>query len=74
MQALLDAVAQHDPASAQAIGVDLENVRAVSLKIASVRSTGTGVKIRKGEFTGDIDIGDVTAGTGHGTLTPPEGQ
>jgi hypothetical protein len=61
-KALLDAVAQHDLSVARAIGVDLEKVRAAALKIQEVTSEGTGVRVREGEFTGDIDIGTVQAG------------
>ena len=63
-KALLDAVKQHDRPAAQAIGVDLEEVEAEYLKIQKVRATGTGVKVRKGKFSGGIDLGEVDAGVG----------
>jgi hypothetical protein len=44
------------------VGVDLERVRAEFLRIASVDSAGTGVKVRDGQFSGGIDIGQVRAG------------
>lgn len=43
-------------------GVDLSDVHGAALKIDTVRSPGTGVKVEKGKFGGDIDIRDVTAG------------
>lgn len=61
-QAVTEAVAAHEPATAAAVGVDLERVRAEFLRIASVESSGTGVRVRDGEFTGGIDIGQVQAG------------
>ena len=59
---LIDAVAKHDKATAAAIGVDLEEVKAAYLNIRKVTTTGTGVKVKKGEFEGGIDIGEVSAG------------
>ena len=59
---LIDAVAKHDKATAAAIGVDLEEVKAAYLNIKKVTSTGAGVKVKKGEFEGGIDIGEVSAG------------
>jgi hypothetical protein len=63
-KAVLDAVQQQAPETAAAIGVDLEDVKAASLRIADVISSGTGVKVKKGEFSGDIDIRNVRAGQG----------
>ncbi len=59
---LIDALAKHDKATAAAIGVDLEEVKAAYLNIKKVTSTGAGVKVKKGEFKGGIDIGEVSAG------------
>jgi hypothetical protein len=61
-QQVTEAVAAHEPAAAAAIGVDLQRVRAGFLRIASVESAGTGVRVQDGEFTGGIDIGPVRAG------------
>jgi hypothetical protein len=52
-----------------ALGIDLEGVEAAALRIRSVTSDGTGVRVRDGTFTGDIDIGDVRAG-GAGSQGP----
>ncbi len=61
-KALLEAVHQQAPETAAAIGVDLEEVRGAALRIADVIAPGTGVKLRKGEFSGNIDIIGVRAG------------
>jgi hypothetical protein len=61
-KAVLDAVQQQTPEIATAIGVDLEEVKGAALRIADVIATGTGVKIEKGEFTGDFDIRGIRAG------------
>jgi hypothetical protein len=61
-KALADVVKQHAPATGPAIGVDLEQVSAQFLTIRKVVAEGTGVKVRKGKFTGGIDIGEVQAG------------
>jgi len=61
-KAMIDAIAKHDKATASAIGVDLEEVRAAYLKIQKVRAEGTGVKVRNGEFDGGIDIGEILTG------------
>jgi hypothetical protein len=65
-------VQEHDPGVAAAIGVDLEDFEAVNLRIRKVESEGTGVRVRKGRLTGDIDIGEVRAGRGGpGPANPP---
>jgi hypothetical protein len=63
-KAVVEAVQQHAPEAAAAIGVDLEEVRGAALRIADLiaSGSGTGVRVRKGEFTGDIDISGVRAG------------
>lgn len=61
-QHVTDAVAAHDAASAEAIGVDLSHVSAEFLRVRSVRSEGTGVRVHDGKFSGGITIGEVTAG------------
>jgi hypothetical protein len=44
------------------IGVDLRDVEAVNLRLADVAAAGTGVRVEKGKFSGDIDIKGVRAG------------
>ena len=67
---LVDALSVHDPAAAELVGVDLVGVRAASLSIGNVSSTGTGVRIHSSEFSGDIKVGDVAAGGGNGFRDP----
>lgn len=62
-QTLLDAIQKHAPAAAGAIGVDLEEIKGASLKIANIIASGTGVKIKKAEMSGDIEIKGVRAGS-----------
>lgn len=62
IKALIEAVEKHAPAEAAAIGVDLKEVKAASLKIQKVTAEGTGVRVEKSEFSGDIDLGEVRAG------------
>jgi hypothetical protein len=57
-----EAVAADEPQAAAAIGVDLERVKAAFLTVQSVRSSGTGVRVRDGKFSGGIAIGKVEAG------------
>jgi hypothetical protein len=59
---VITAVKAHDAALGPALGIDLERVEAAALRIRSVTSEGTGVRVRDGTFTGDIEIGDVRAG------------
>jgi hypothetical protein len=59
---LLDMIRQHEPAAAVAIGVDIRDVSAASIKLNDIQSSGTGAKIEKATVTGAIDIGNVRAG------------
>jgi hypothetical protein len=59
---VIAAVKAHEAAVGLALGIDLERVEAAALRIRSVTSEGSGVRVRDGKFTGDIDIGDVRAG------------
>jgi hypothetical protein len=61
-KALMDAVQRHAPQTAVAIGVDLEEIKGAALRIGDVIASGVGVKVRKGDFSGDIDISGVVAG------------
>jgi hypothetical protein len=60
--ALIDLIQKHEPATAQAIGVDLKEVSAANLRLADISARSTGVKVEKGTFSGDIDIRGVRAG------------
>ena len=61
-EALLETVKNLPPENFPSVGVDLEKIKAVSLKIKDIIATGTGVKVREGEFSGDINIEQVRAG------------
>jgi hypothetical protein len=61
-RAVTDAVAAHDAGAAQAIGVDLNDVEAAFIKIGTVTSTGTGVRIDGARISGGITVDDVRAG------------
>lgn len=66
---LIELIEKHSPESVGAIGVDLKNIKADFLTIGQVTSTGTGVKVEQGEFTGGISIDTVRAGN---TVSPKE--
>ena len=61
-QTLLDAIQQHAPEAARVTGVNLEDIKGASLRIADIIATGTGVNVRKAEISGDIEIKGVRAG------------
>lgn len=61
-KAVLDAVEQHAPETAGQIGVDLEEIKGASLRISDIIAAGAGVKVRKAEIAGDIEIKGVRAG------------
>jgi hypothetical protein len=61
-KALLDLVAERDPAAATTVGVDLEDVRAAFVDIEKVRSGGVGVRGRGWKVEGGVRIKDVDAG------------
>jgi hypothetical protein len=68
-QRVIAAVKAHAAAAGPAVGIDLERVDAAALRICSVESESTGVRVLDGKFTGDIDIGEVRAG-GSGSNRP----
>jgi hypothetical protein len=67
-QKLMEAIQQYAPSAAAAIGVDLKDVSAANLRLGDIAAAGTGVKVDRGTFTGDIDIHGVRAG-----VPPTEG-
>jgi hypothetical protein len=66
-RALIDLVQQHAPAAASVIGVDLKDIAAANLRLADIAASGTGVKMERGTFAGDIDIRGVHAGVPAGS-------
>ncbi|MFD3427330.1 hypothetical protein [Nocardia fluminea] len=71
-QALIAVVRAQESAAGVAVGVDLERVEAAALRIRDVDSTGTGVRVVDGSFTGPIEIGSVKAGAPR--LDPPSAR
>jgi hypothetical protein len=71
-QRLIAAVAEHDASAAQAVGVDLEDVRAGFIQIGDVdvRGPGTGVRGERVDVAGGIVIGNVRTDAGGGTERP----
>jgi hypothetical protein len=66
---LIDLVQHQAPSAASAIGVDLKDVTAASLRLSDVAASGTAVKVEGGTFTGDIEIHGVRAGVPPGAPT-----
>lgn len=70
---LIEAIQMHAPEVATAVGVNLEDVKAASLRLDEIVASGTGgagVIVKRSEFTGDIDIKKVRAGTGDSSSNP----
>ena len=61
-QKLASLIQQHAAGAAAAIGVDLRDIEAVNLRLADIAAAGTGVKVEKSKFSGDIEIRGVRAG------------
>lgn len=61
-QELAELIRRQAPGVVAAIGVDLKDVEAANLRLANIVASGTGVKVEKGTFSGDIDVRDVRAG------------
>lgn len=65
-QTVLNAVSEHAPETAAAIGVDLKDIKGASLKIEDVIATGAGVRVKDAKITGRIKIKGIRAGSkGH---------
>jgi hypothetical protein len=59
---LIELVQEQAPGVEGTIGVDLEDVAAANLCLSDVVASGTGVKVTRASFTGDINIKGVRAG------------
>jgi hypothetical protein len=59
---LIELIRQQAPNTAAAIGVDLKELEAANLRLTDIAASGTGVKLEKGKFSGDVDIHGVRAG------------
>jgi hypothetical protein len=66
---LTELIQQHAPGVAGVVGVDLKDVAAANLLLADIVASGTGVKVERGTFTGDIDIRGVRAGVPSSSAT-----
>ena len=73
-KALLDSIASHDPEAAKSVGVDLEDIKGASLKISDIIASGAGVKVRKADIGGDIEIKGVRAGGARDPANPSSRQ
>jgi hypothetical protein len=62
-QVLLDTVRDQAPDMAIAVGVNLEDIKAASLRLSDIIATGTGVNVQRADFSGDIEIRQVRAGS-----------
>jgi hypothetical protein len=69
---LIAAVAQHDPDAARAVGVDLEDVSAAFIRIGDVDVQGaaTGLRGKRVNVAGGIQVGDIRADAGGGPERP----
>ena len=61
-QALLELIKKHAPSVPETIGVKFGDVDAASLTLGDIISSGSGVIVEKGKFSGDINITNVRAG------------
>jgi hypothetical protein len=61
-QKLIEKINEIVPETLQVFGVNIEDVRATSIAIEDISSSGTGVQIKGSEFKGDIDIKKVNSG------------
>jgi hypothetical protein len=66
---LIAAVRAQNGSVDRIVGIDLAEIEAASLNIGKVRSTGDGVRVKGGKFSGDVNIDDVRAGS-RGRLRP----
>lgn len=61
-QQLIEKINEISPELLPVFGVNLEAVRATSISIEDITSSGTGVQIKESEFKGDINIKKVNSG------------
>ena len=59
---LMDTIQGQAPGAASVIGIDLEDIKGASLSIIDVIASGTGVKTKHADISGDIEIRKVRAG------------
>jgi len=61
-QTLLDEVARNRPELTKVIGVDLERIKAGTIRIDDIVSSGAGVRVKGAEAGGDFVVSNVRAG------------
>ncbi|RIK53011.1 MAG: hypothetical protein DCC57_09025 [Chloroflexi bacterium] len=71
VHALVLTLAQQIPSAAT--GVDLDQVKAASLRLQSIRSSGAGARIHNSEFTGNMELSDIQ-GAGSPQMGAPSTQ
>ncbi|MER9581139.1 hypothetical protein [Mesorhizobium sp. M0276] len=59
---LIEMIQQHAPDAGATVGVDLADISAANLRLENVAASGTGIKVNRGTFSGDIEIKNVRAG------------
>jgi hypothetical protein len=59
---LLEAVARNEPDIAKIVGVDLEGIKAASVRIEDITSAGAGVRVKDAVAGGDFVVSNVRAG------------
>jgi hypothetical protein len=60
--ALMELVIERDRQALEVVGVDIGKAKAVNIRLKDIVSTGSGVRIKDTEASGDIEITGVTAG------------
>jgi hypothetical protein len=61
-KALLDEVARSEPRLADVVGVDLERIKAGTIRIEDIVSAGSGVRVKDTVAAGDFVVSGVRAG------------
>jgi len=64
-EALIAALREHAPEAAAAVGFQLDGVQAGGLRVGDVEATGDGVVVKNSTFGGEMNFGDIRAGTGN---------
>ncbi len=70
-KALLENVARHEPKLGDVIGVNLEGIKAGTVRIKDITSAGSGVRVKNAVAAGDFEISGVRAGGAGESLGKP---
>jgi hypothetical protein len=74
IQATRDLIAvleRQTPGTGAILGVDLLEVHASNLRIGKIESSGTGVRVQRSTFQGDIEVGEINARGNTEATNPP---